>query len=129
MIRLSELILPPCAAIGKPGPSSLERVLIDLPLKGLARNHPLIGQIAGIVNRRDSMCGPAVRYKTILSSWDRQQSLPRRGVGTDRYFTTNAATPLSASQRATGIPSLRSDTKYLPPPGTMTTAAPLAFPA
>ncbi|WBS05244.1 hypothetical protein OU994_13645 [Pseudoduganella sp. SL102] len=50
------------------------------------------------------------------------------GVWFRRYFSTNAATPLSASARATSQPSLFIDSVRKPPPGATITAAPVALP-
>src|SRR4030095_12233557 len=49
------------------------------------------------------------------------------GVWFKRYLRTNAATPLSASARATFQPSFSMDKGRKPPPGATTTAAPLAL--
>ena len=43
-----------------------------------------------------------------------------------RYLSTNAATPRARSHSATSVPSLSHDRKRNPPPGQMTTAAPVA---
>ena len=49
------------------------------------------------------------------------------GVWFSRYLSTNAATPRSASARATFQPSFSIDSVRKPPPGATTTAAPLAL--
>src|SRR4051812_35990778 len=49
------------------------------------------------------------------------------GVWLRRYLSTNAATPLSASARATFQPSFSIDNVRNPPPGATITAAPLAL--
>src|SRR5919206_3906222 len=49
------------------------------------------------------------------------------GVWLRRYLSTNAATPLSASARATFQPSFSIDSVRKPPPGATITAAPVAF--
>ena len=49
------------------------------------------------------------------------------GVWFKRYLRTNAATPFSASARATFQPSFSMDKVRKPPPGATTTAAPLAL--
>src|SRR5690606_25820262 len=49
------------------------------------------------------------------------------GVWLSRYLSTNAATPRSASARATSQPSFSIDSERKPPPGATITAAPVAF--
>ncbi len=49
------------------------------------------------------------------------------GVWLGRYLSTNAATPLSVSARATFQPSFSIDSVRKPPPGATITAAPVAF--
>ena len=49
-------------------------------------------------------------------------------VSMTRYLSTKAATPRARSHSATSVPSLCQDRKRNPPPGQMTTAAPVAIP-
>ena len=62
-----------------------------------------------------------------ISAIDRSNPAMSAGVWFSRYLRTNAATPRSASARATFQPSFSIDRVRKPPPGATTTAAPLAL--
>src|SRR5690606_20549975 len=59
----------------------------------------------------------------------RANSCKSRGVWLSRYFSTKAATPRSASARATSQPSFSIERDRKPPPGATITAAPLPLPS
>src|SRR4030095_9257980 len=61
------------------------------------------------------------------SAIERSNPAMSGGVWFRRYLRTNAATPRSASARATVDPSFSIDRGRKPPPGATTTAAPLAL--
>ena len=58
-----------------------------------------------------------------LSNSSSISAVPSAPVGTRRYFSTKAVTPLATSQLATSIPSLLMLNPYRPPPGAMITAS------
>ena len=62
-----------------------------------------------------------------ISAMERSKPAMSAGVWFRRYLSTNAATPRSASARATFQPSFSIDRVRKPPPGATTTAAPLAL--
>src|SRR6185369_6962604 len=62
-----------------------------------------------------------------ISRMDCSNPAMSAGVWFKRYLRTNAATPFSASARATFQPSFSIDKVRKPPPGATTTAAPLAL--
>src|SRR5690349_18954776 len=96
-------------------------------------------RISANAARASAICGarPAIAFsgsgrgdRAVAENISRMDcSNPGRsaGVWTRRYLSTNAATPLSASARATFQPSFSMDKVRKPPPGATTTAAPLAL--
>jgi hypothetical protein len=62
-----------------------------------------------------------------ISFIERSNPAMSAGVWRSLYLRTNAATPRSASARATFHPSFSIDRVRKPPPGATTTAAPLAL--
>ncbi len=89
--------------------------------------------------RASAICGPRLAIDAIgstrcagtgpdsISRIDFPKPSRSAGVWLRRYFSTNAATPRSASARATSQPSFCIDSERKPPPGATITAVPVAL--
>ncbi len=96
-------------------------------------------RISANAARASAICGarPAIAFSGSgrggravpenISRMDCSNPAMSAGVWFKRYLRTNAATPFSASARATFQPSFSMDKVRKPPPGATTTAAPLAL--
>ena len=88
--------------------------------------------------RASAICGPRPAIASAgsmrrggppanISRIDCSKAFISAGVWLSRYFSTNAATPRSASARATSQPSFSIDRVRKPPPGATITAVPVAL--
>src|SRR6185295_2838259 len=92
----------------------------------VARESAICGASRAIISCGSGRGGRAAVPENI-SAIERSKPAMSAGVWFSRYLRTNAATPRSASARATFQPSFSIDSVRKPPPGATTTAAPLAF--